>query len=51
MTTGATAAGAYHCSSCGYGVTVQSTLPLCPMCGGKTWEAAGWGPVSRRPLQ
>jgi rubredoxin len=38
--TGATAAGAYHCSGCGYGITVQATLPRCPMCGGTTWEAA-----------
>lgn len=38
VTTGAPAAGAFHCSSCGYGVTVQATLPQCPMCNGTTWE-------------
>jgi rubrerythrin len=38
VTTGAPAAGAFHCSACGYGVTVQSTLPPCPMCNGTTWE-------------
>jgi len=38
VTTGAPATGAFHCSSCGYGVTVQSTLPPCPMCNGTTWE-------------
>ena len=38
VTTGAPATGAFHCSACGYGVTVQSTLPQCPMCNGTTWE-------------
>jgi rubrerythrin len=38
VTTGAPATGAFHCSACGYGVTVQSTLPRCPMCSGTTWE-------------
>jgi rubrerythrin len=38
--TGALAAGAFRCSGCGYGVTVQATLPRCPMCGGTTWERA-----------
>jgi rubrerythrin len=37
-TTGAPAKGAFRCSSCGYGVTVQATLPQCPMCNGTTWE-------------
>jgi len=48
---GAPATGAFHCSSCGYGVAVQATLPRCPMCGGTTWEAAGWSPAPRQPLQ
>ena len=26
--------GEYHCSDCGYGVTIVRALPLCPMCGG-----------------
>jgi rubrerythrin len=38
VTTGAPAMGAFRCSACGYGVTVQSTLPQCPMCNGTTWE-------------
>lgn len=40
VTTGSGANGAYHCSGCGYGVTVQATLPRCPMCSGTTWEPA-----------
>lgn len=47
--TGAPAAGVYHCSGCGYGVTVQASLPRCPMCGGTTWEAAPPSAFSRRP--
>jgi rubrerythrin len=38
VATGAPAVGAFHCSGCGYGVAVQTTLPRCPMCGGTTWE-------------
>jgi len=48
---GATAMGAFHCSSCGYGVAIQATLPRCPMCGGTTWEAAGGRPAQHQPLQ
>jgi hypothetical protein len=40
VSTGAPGAGAFRCSSCGYGVTVQAALPQCPMCGGTTWERA-----------
>jgi rubrerythrin len=47
LRTGSTAVGAYHCSGCGYGVTVHAQLPRCPMCGGTTWEQAGWSPFSR----
>lgn len=42
------AAGAYHCSGCGYGVTVSTLLPACPMCGGVTWEPAVWSPFRAR---
>jgi rubrerythrin len=35
---GAAAEGEYHCSRCGYGVTVRTSLPQCPMCAGTTWE-------------
>ncbi|HEY6960641.1 MAG TPA: hypothetical protein VI408_01995 [Gaiellaceae bacterium] len=47
---GAPAAGAYHCSGCGYGVTVQATVPQCPMCSGTTWEPAASSAFSQ-PLQ
>jgi rubrerythrin len=52
MTTGAPAHGAFHCAECGYGVTVNTALPRCPMCGGTTWEAAA-APAfgGRRQLQ
>lgn len=42
--------GEYHCSDCGYGVTIVRTLPLCPMCGGASWEQSAWSPFSRTPL-
>ena len=48
---GAAARGEYHCSSCGYGVTVHSILPQCPMCAGKTWEPAPWSPFMRARYQ
>jgi rubredoxin len=49
---GAQASGAYHCSGCGYGVSVQVSLPCCPMCGGTTWEAATSSAFApREPLQ
>jgi rubredoxin len=44
---GVPATGAFHCSGCGYGVTVQVALPRCPMCGGTTWEAASWTALTR----
>jgi rubrerythrin len=44
---GAPAAGTFHCSGCGYGVSVQITLPRCPMCSGTTWEPAALSPHSR----
>ena len=48
---GAPAAGEYHCADCGYGVTVQATLPQCPMCAGTTWEPHAWSPFTRtRPF-
>ena len=42
--------GEYHCSDCGYGVTIVRALPLCPMCGGTSWEQSPWSPFSRTPL-
>ena len=43
---GTSVAGEFRCSGCGYGVTVQTALPHCPMCAGTTWEAAALGPFS-----
>ena len=46
-TSGDPAKGEYHCADCGYGVTVYRALPLCPMCGGTTWEQTSWSPFAR----
>jgi hypothetical protein len=45
--TGAPAKGEFHCSDCGYGVTIHTKLPRCPMCGGGSWEQAEWHPFTR----
>jgi len=39
--------GEFHCAECGYGVTIVRALPLCPMCGGSSWEASLWSPFKR----
>ena len=39
--------GEYHCAECGYGVTVVRALPMCPMCGGASWEQSAWSPFTR----
>jgi rubredoxin len=44
---GAPAKGEFHCSDCGYGVTVHTKLPRCPMCGGGAWEQVDWHPFTR----
>jgi rubrerythrin len=44
---GVQAKGEFHCSECGYGVTIHRTLPVCPMCGGEAWEQSAWHPFSR----
>jgi len=44
---GDAAVGEFHCSNCGYGVTIHAALPRCPMCAGTTWEQAAWSPFSR----
>jgi hypothetical protein len=44
---GTFATGEFHCSECGYGVTVHAELPSCPMCAGTSWEQAAWSPLSR----
>jgi hypothetical protein len=48
LVAGARAVGAYHCSSCAYGVTVHGVLPACPMCAGESWEPAPWSPFAQR---
>lgn len=40
-TAGGPGAGEYHCASCGYGISVRSVLPDCPMCRGSAWKASG----------
>lgn len=47
LSMGERAKGEFHCSECGYGVTVHSELPRCPMCGGAAWEQSTWSPFSR----
>ena len=49
--TGALVTGAYHCSGCGYGVTLQASLPRCPMCSGTTWEPAASSSYAAPELQ
>jgi len=39
--------GEFHCSECGYGVTIVRALPVCPMCGGTEWEQSPWSPFTR----
>jgi rubredoxin len=39
--------GEFRCSECAYGVTVHTTLPVCPMCAGESWEQVPWSPFSR----
>jgi hypothetical protein len=39
--------GEFHCSECGYGVTICRELPLCPMCGNESWEQTDWSPFGR----
>jgi rubrerythrin len=38
LAAGSEAAGSYACAECGYGITLKTVLPLCPMCGGGSWE-------------
>ena len=47
LSTGTAAKGEFHCSQCGYGVTIVRALPLCPMCGGTSWEQSPWSPFTR----
>jgi rubrerythrin len=45
--TGQSVTGEFHCSDCGYGVTIVRALPPCPMCGGESWEQTAWSPFTR----
>jgi rubrerythrin len=45
--TGKSVKGEFHCSGCGYGVTIVRALPVCPMCGGRSWEESAWSPFTR----
>ena len=47
VASGTNVKGEFHCSECGYGVTVYRALPVCPMCGGTQWEQSAWSPLSR----
>jgi rubrerythrin len=47
LAAGQSVKGEFHCSDCGYGVTIVRALPLCPMCGGKSWEQFAWSPFTR----
>jgi rubrerythrin len=40
--------GEFHCAECGYGVTIVRALPICPMCGGSSWEESAWHPFTHR---
>jgi rubredoxin len=44
---GEPAKGEFHCSDCGYGVTVYRELPACPMCASISWEQVPWSPFTR----
>jgi rubredoxin len=46
LATGTKATGQYRCYGCGYGITIHTALPECPMCAGTTWEASPWTPFS-----
>ncbi len=46
-TSGRAAKGEFHCSSCRYGVTVHTVLPVCPMCRGRVWVQTAWSPLGR----
>jgi rubrerythrin len=44
---GDAAVGEFRCAECGYGAIVHGRLPVCPMCGGKSWEPSPWSPFTR----
>jgi Zn finger protein HypA/HybF involved in hydrogenase expression len=43
LVAGAAARGEFHCTECGYGISVHRALPTCPMCHGTEWLPwVGW---------
>ena len=38
LAAGRKAEGEFRCAECGYGVSVRTVLPQCPMCRGLAWE-------------
>jgi rubrerythrin len=34
--------GEFRCAGCGYGISISSKLPRCPMCGTESWEQLQW---------
>ena len=47
---GTAAAGEFHCAECGYGISVRTLLPECPMCRGIEWEEPSTSPAARTSL-
>ena len=47
LTAGDPALGEFHCAECGYGISVRSVLPECPMCRGSQWEKPATSPYGR----
>jgi hypothetical protein len=46
-TAGMPAKGQFQCAECGYGITIHTELPRCPMCSGDAWETVAWSPFTR----
>jgi hypothetical protein len=43
LVAGLKATGEFRCAGCGYGISIYSVLPRCPMCGTESWEQLQWG--------
>jgi hypothetical protein len=48
LVAGTAAAGEYRCAGCGYGISVRTVLPECPMCRGAEWEEPATSPFRAR---
>jgi rubrerythrin len=42
LVAGVKAKGEFRCARCGYGISIYSRLPRCPMCGTESWEQLQW---------